>query len=42
MQDVARRAIVEYIERRRREGQVDAAVDRVLERDVELLRLLAE
>jgi hypothetical protein len=42
MQDVARRAIVEYIERRRRERQVDAAVDRVRERDVELLRLLAE
>ncbi len=42
MQDVARRAVAEYIERRRQESRIDAAVDRVRDRDAELLRRLAE
>ena len=42
MQDVARRAVAEYIERRRQDRRIDAAVDRVLDRDAELLCRLAE
>ncbi len=42
MQDVARRAIREYVARRVRQGHRDAAIDTILRRDAELLRRLAE
>jgi len=42
MQDVARRAIREYVARRVRQGHRDASIDTILRRDAELLRRLAE
>jgi len=42
MQDVARRAIREYVARRVRQGHRDVAIDTILRRDAELLRRLAE